>query len=253
MGKQKIENNFNLKEKLLIRIFLAIFIISIFAWIIPSTIGFINLSENRVHELPEYIQDMSPFGRAIIILISVQLPYFLIALGLFAEFSKPNIIPRYNKNKFLTFVSIILLTVGVFTLFWNWILTGFDGPIYDTIIYGIGFGILFLLVINSYSIWLKILLWTRLIEVWGPLVGHNVIPAFFGKYTGGAFGHFGYGWYGMISSPYFWTDFIVQIFSVIGVMYLLKKAGYRWFWIISFSIGAIIVGVSLSFLLSKIF
>ena len=44
MGKQKIENNFNLKEKLLIRIFLALFIISIFAWIIPSTIGFITFA-----------------------------------------------------------------------------------------------------------------------------------------------------------------------------------------------------------------
>src|SRR3989344_4524839 len=232
------------KARLIIRIYLLLFIIAIFLWIIPSTIGFINLDSKygRAGELPQWLQDPSPFTRAIIILIVVQLPYLLIAFGLFIEFLKPNISFKYNKEKFLTLLSCILIVAGLIALF-LWVRGGFSTPIYDTIIYGIGFGILFILSIDYYSIWMKILLWTRLIEVWGPLIGYDTISAIFGRYTGGAFGHFGYGLQGMISSPFFWSDFFVQIFSVIGVMYLLKKAGFRWFWIISFSIGAIITGL----------
>ncbi len=125
--------------------------------------------------------------------------------------------------------------------------------LYDTIIYGIGFGILFLLSIDYYSIWMKILLWARLIEVWGPLIGYDTIPAAFGRYTGGAFGHFGYGFKVMIASSHFITDFSVQLFSAIGVMYLLKKAGFKWFWIISFSAGAVIIGLALTYILPAIF
>ncbi len=182
----------------------------------------------------------------------VQLPYLLVALGLFTEFFKPNISFKYNREKFLTFLSCILIITGLLALF-LWGSKGFSSPLYDTIIYGFGFGILFLVVIDSYSIWLKILLWTRLIEVWGPLIGYNAIPAAFGRYTGGAFGHFGYGLQGMVTSPYFWTDFIVQIVSVIGVVYLLKKAGFKWFWIVSFSIGAIITGIILTYIFSVMF
>lgn len=242
-------------EQLIIRIFLILFILAIFAWVIPSTIGFINLSEGRAHELPEWIKNTSLLNRAIIILITVQLSYLLIAFGLFSEFIKPNIKLKYNRNKFLTLISLILLGVGIFTLFWNGFMPGFSftHPPYDTIIYGIGFGILFLLSIDFYSIWMKILLWTRLIEVFGPLIGYNMIPAVFGRYTGGAFGHFGYGLQVMISSPYFLTDFLVQFFSVIGVMYLLKKGGFRWFWIISFSIGAVITGLALTYIFPFIF
>lgn len=251
--KKEINKNKDLK-KLLIKIFLLLFIIAIFLWIIPSTIGFINLDSKygRAEELPQWLQDSSPFTRAIIIIIIVQLPYLLIALGLFTELLKPNISLEYNKEKFFTILSGILIITGLIALF-LWGSKGFSTPLYDTIIYGFGFGILFLLVINSYSIWLKILLWTRLIEVWGPLTGYNTIPASLGKYTGGAYGHFGYGLQGMITSPYFWTDFIVQIISVIGVMYLLKKAGFKWFWIISFSIGAIITGIILTYLFPILF
>lgn len=242
------------KEKLIARIYLLLFIIAILAWIIPSTIGFVNLDSKygRAGELTQWLQDSSPFARAIIILIIVQLPYLLIALGLFTEFLKPRISFRYNKEKFLTFLSCILIIAGLIALL-LWGSRGFSTPIYDTIIYGFGFGILFLLVINSYSIWLKILLWARLIEVFGPLIGYDTIPAAFGRYTGGAFGHFGYGVQGMVASPYFWTDFIVQIFSAIGVMYLLKKACFKWFWIVSFSAGAIITGIILTYIFPVMF
>ncbi len=172
----------NSKGKLAIRIFLLLFIIAIFLWIIPSTIGFINLDSEygRAGELPQWLQDASPFSRAIIILIAVQLPYLIIALCLFAELSKPNISLKYNRDKFLTILSILLIIAGL-TAFFLWGSGGFSTPIYDTIFYGIGFGVLFLLTINSYSIWLKILLWARLIEVWGPLIGYNAIPAALGR------------------------------------------------------------------------
>ena len=47
------------KEKLIIRIFLLLFIIAIFLWIIPSTIGFINLDSKYggAGELPQWLQD----------------------------------------------------------------------------------------------------------------------------------------------------------------------------------------------------
>lgn len=242
------------KEKLIIRIFLALFIIAIFFWLIPSTIGFINLDSEygRAGELPQWLKDTSAFQRAIIILIFVQLSYLIIAVCLFVEFLKPNIRFKYNKDKLLTVLSVILIIIGLIAVF-LWSKNGISTPIYDTIIYGFGFGILFLLSINYYSIWMKILLWARLIEVWGPLIGYNAIPAAFGKYTGGAFGHFGYGLQGMITSPHFWTDFSVQLVSAIGVMYLLKKAGFKWFWIISFSIGAVIIGLALIYILPTIF
>jgi hypothetical protein len=240
------------KEKLIIRTFLILFIIAIFLWIIPSTIGFITLNnEIRAGELPQWLKDTSALNRAIIILIVVQSPYLLIALGLFFEFLNPNISLKYNRNKFLTVIAIIILLTGIFTLFLNDL--SFKNGLYDTIIYGIGFGILFLLTINSYSIWMKILLWTRLIEFWGPLIGYDLIPAVFGRYTGGAFGNLGYGIKGMITNPYFLTDFIVSFLSVMGVMYLLKKAGFRWFWIISFAIGALIVGIVLTYIMPIIF
>ncbi len=248
-------------RQLIIRVFLILFILAIFSWLIPSTIGFIDLDSKygRSGELPAWLQNTSALQRAIIILFAVQLPYLIIAIALFAEFLKPNMQLKYNKDRFLTFLAVILLLIGIFTLFWSGILaaflTGITGlPIlYDTIIYGLGFGILFLLTIKDYSIWIKILLWARLIEVWGPLIGYDTIPAIFGRYTGGAFGHFGYGIKGMFTSVYFITDFSVQIFSVIGVMYLLRKAGFRWFWIFSFSVGAVITGISLSYILPAIF
>lgn len=240
--------------QLIIRIFLLLFIITISWWVILSTIGFIDLDSKygRAGELPKWLQDTSLLNRAVIILIFVQLSYIIIALGLFTEFLKPNIRFKYNKDKFLTFLSIILILTGAIAVF-LWGSGGFKGPIYDTIIYGFGFGILFLLSIDYYSVWIKILLWTRLIDVWGPTTGYNVISAAFGRYTGGAFGHFGYSLQGMISSPNFWADFGVQIISVIGVMYLLKKAGFKWFWIISFSIGAVVIGLILTYILPAIF
>ncbi len=240
--------------QLIIRVFLILFILSIFTWLIYSTIGFVDLNSayGRAGELPQWLQNTTAFQRAIIILLFVQFSYLLIALCLLMEFLKPNIKVRCNKNKSLTLLSIILITAGAIAVY-LWGSGGFDGPIYDTIIYGFGFGILFLLSIDSYSIWMKILLWVRLIDVWGPTTGYNVIPAAFGRYTGGAFGHFGYGLKGMITSPYFLTDFSVQLFSVIGVMYLLKRAGFKWFWIISFSVGAVITGVALTYVLPAIF
>lgn len=242
------------KEKLIIRIYLMLFIIAIFLWLIPSTIGFINLDSKygRAGELPQWLQDTSIFNRAVIILFFVQLSYLLIAFCLFTEFLKPNLAFKYNKEKFLTILSFILIITGI-VAFFLWASRGFSTPVYDTIIYGFGFGILFLLVINSYSVWMKILLWTRLIDVWGPTIGYNIISAVFGRYTGGAFGHFGYGLQSMIKSPYFWTDFGVQFISVIAVMYLLKKSGFRWFWIISFSIGAVIIGLILTYIFPAIF
>lgn len=244
------------KNTLAVRIFFLLFIIVIFLWVIPSTASFITLdSSERAAELPQWLKDASPFSRVVVILIFVQFPYLLIAFSLFMEFLNPNICWKFNKNRFLTIIAAVLLIVGVFTLIWNGFIRGFsfNHPPYDTMIYGIGFGILFLLSINYYSIWIKILLWTRLIEVFGPLIGYNVIPAVFGKYTGGAFGHFGFGLKGMLSSLFFLTDFAVQIFSVIGVMYLLSKAGFRWFWIISFSIGAVIVGLTLTYIMPLYF
>ena len=70
---------------------------------------------------------------------------------------------KYNKNKFLTFLSFVLIVTGTIAIF-LWSRNGVNTPIYDTIIYGIGFGILFLLSIDYYSIWIKILLWAQLIE-----------------------------------------------------------------------------------------
>ena len=98
-----------MKNQTFLRIFLLLFVIAIFAWLIPSTIGFINLNESRAHELPQWLQDASVIERASFILIAVQLPYFLIAIGLFTEFLKPNIKWQYNKNKFLSTLSIILI------------------------------------------------------------------------------------------------------------------------------------------------
>ncbi len=243
--------------QLMVRVFLILFILAIFSWLIPSTIGFIDLDSKygRSGELPAWLQNTSALQRAIIILFAVQLPYLIIAIALFGEFLKPNMQWKYNKDRFLTILAAILLLIGIFTLFWSRIFSNSTGlPIlYDTFIYGLGFGILFLLTIKDYSIWIKILLWARLIEVWGPLIGYDTIPAIFGRYTGGAFGHFGYGIKGMFTSVYFITDFSVQIFSVIGVMYLLRKTGFRWFWIFSFSVGAVITGVSLSYILPAIF
>ena len=60
------------------------------------------------------------------------------------------------------------IVAGLIALF-LWVRGGFSTPIYDTIIYGIGFGILFILSIDYYSIWMKILLWTRLIEEIGSI------------------------------------------------------------------------------------
>lgn len=240
-------------QKTIIRIFLILFIAAIFAWIIPSTIGFMELSPERAHELPQWLKDMTPSARGWFLTFSFQLTYYLIVLGLLIEFFFPRITLKWNRNKFLTAMAVILIINGLLAVIFGGILKGFPGGLYDTMFYGLGLGILFLLQIDARSPGLQLLLWTRLIEIWGPVIGYTVIPAAMGNYTGGAFGHYGYGLAGMVASPWFWNDFIGQFISVIAVMYILRQSGRSSFWIWSFSIGAIIVGLALARILPMLF
>ncbi|MBI3037314.1 hypothetical protein HYY73_06235 [Candidatus Woesearchaeota archaeon] len=241
------------KEKLIVKGFLLLFIAAIVSWIIVSTIDFVNLADTRVHELPDYVKGMSPLSRGIFLSLTFQLAYYLIALGLFVEFLKPSIRLKWNGSKLLTLISSVFIINGLLAVISGGIRTGFRGGLYDTMFYGIGFGILFLSNFNPKATGIKIALWTRLIEVCGPIIGYTVIPAAFGYYTGGAFGHFGYGFQGMVTSFYFWNDFLVQSLSLIPVWIFLRKGGTKKFWIASFSIGAVIVGLGLAYLLPALF
>lgn len=237
------------KEKLIVKGFLLLFIAAIISWIAVSTIDFVNLADTRVHELPYYVKEMSPAARGIFLSLTFQLPYYLIALGLFVEFLKPRIRLKLNKSKFLALISSVLIINGLLAVIFGGLMAGFRGGLYDTMFYGIGFGTLFLLTFDPRTTGMRIALWTKLIEVCGPIIGYTVIPAALGYYTGGAFGHFGYGLKGMLTSFYFWNDFLVQSLSLVPVWIFLRKAGTKWFWIISFSIGAIIVGLGLAYTL----
>ncbi len=234
-------------NKIIIRVFLLLSIGSILVWLITSNYGFIFLAGTRGAELPEWIKSLTPIARAIFTNLTFQLFYWLIALGLFIEFLYPKIELKWNENLTLTTFGFISILDGLWAIAENGIAVNFKDGWYDTMFYGIGFGLLFLVRINPNSAGMKIVLWTRLIEIGGFFLGFLYIPAALGIWTGGG-NHLAHGLLFMLTDKFFWSDFLVQILSFVWAIYYLLKSKTHLFWtlwVVFFTIGSIVVGLFL--------
>lgn len=222
-----------------VRIFLLFFIAAIAGWLAISSIGFTDLTGSRGNEIPEWLGQWTPLSRLLFVTLTTNLPYIVIGLGLFLEFLRPKIQWRRSGNKFLTILGALLIANALVVGWDNGLFFGNTDGLIDTVIYGLGFGILFLLRIPERSAGLSIALWARLIEGGGIFIGYFFLPGVLDLWRPGyVLGHLAYGPLFMFTNYYFWTDNIIAIGSLIGVVILLRQFRFNRFWIISFLIGS---------------
>lgn len=230
-------------RKNIVRIYLLLFIAAIVGWLVLSSIGFFQLEGTRGNEIPEWLRQWSPFTRLLFVSMTTNLAYYFIVFGLFLEFLRPKIEWRWSKNKFLTVLGLILIANALVVGWNNGLFSGNLDGLIDTVIYGLGFGILFLLAVSERSRGLSIVLWARLIEMGGVALGYFVLPGILDLWRPGyVLGHVAYGPAFMFTNYFFWTDNITAIGSLIGVVVLLRQIRFSRFWITSFIIGSIITG-----------
>jgi hypothetical protein len=245
---------FSRGQQSLIRGFLLLFIGAILVWLFQSNFEYIFLVPGgREGELPLWIKGLTPLARGIFLNASFQIYYWIVALGLFLEFLRPQTRLAWNRDKLLTLLSGILLFDALITIYWYGIASGFANGWYDTMFYGLGFGVLFLLRVNPRSIGMRLLTWAKLIEGGGFFLGYLYIPGALDIWNSSrGLYHTTQGLAFMLGSLPFWTDFIVTIAVLIGVMHLIRQSGVRWFWINSFFAGSIIVGLGIGYLTSAL-
>lgn len=234
-------------NRLIIRTYLGLFILAILWWLLQSNAGFILLLGTRGQELPEWLQSWNPLARALFINFTFQIFYWLIGLGLVMEWFSPEMELSWNRRAFPCVLSAALVLDTFLTLRLNSVRDLFGEGWYDTIFYGPGFGILFLLTVNAKTRGMRIVLWSRLLEVGGFFLGFLYLPAALGMLTGGG-DHLKHGLAHMMKDRYFWSDFLVQAASAAGAVDLLLRSAVRPFWILFFGGGAILVGFAVALL-----
>lgn len=231
------------------RLILLSFIILILLWLIPSNIDFYLLRGANGGLLPDWLKNMSPVLRLIFVNLTNQLFYWLIIIGFIIEFFRPRLNLRWKKNWLLTTLAMIMFIDAIYTFVYFGFLKHFDFGFYDTMFYGPIFGLLFLLDIDPESLGIKVVFWTRIVEVFGFFLGYLYLPPLFGIWSGG--GQEFTSANGLLSSPNFWTDLIVQLASVIGIIYILLQTNKnRFFKLIGVSVGSFIIGAFIGFLLN---
>lgn len=230
--------------KSIIRIYIALFIAAIAVWLYNSNVDFYY---GRGGNFPSFLENWPVLSRLLLLNLTSNAFYVIIALGLFIEFFNPKIEIKRPRNKFLAGLGVILIA-NAFIVGWNNdFLKGNFYYLMDTIIYGFGFGLMFLLMSPQRTLGLNIVLWTRLIEVGGFAIGYFFIPGVLSMWPEGyALGHMVHGPAFMFTNYYFLTDNITAIGSLLGVVVLLRKFNFSKFWITSFFIGAIIIGYNIA-------
>jgi len=231
-------------RKSIVRIYLLFFIFAISVWLLNSNLDFINGVGGN---FPSFMENWPVSSRLLLLNLTSNAFYIVIALGLLIEFFKPSIEIRRQKNKFLAGLGILMIGNAILVGWNNGLFFGSFYHLIDTVIYGFGFGLMFLSMSPQRTFGLSIVLWTRLIEVGGFFIGYFFTPALFSMWPEGyTLGHFVYGPVFMFMNYFFWTDYITAIGSLIGVIMLLRKFNFSHFWITSFFIGAIIIGYNIA-------
>jgi len=227
-------------RRILLRLYLFVFVLAILGWIILSSIEFFNGTGSN---FPLWMETWPPISRVVFLAATTNIYYFFIALGLFIEFLRPRIqFGRFN-GRMLSALGVIMIANALIVGWNNELFFGNSFGLIDTVIYGLGFGILFLFSIPQRTVGLSLILWTRFIEVGGFFIGYFLTPALLNMWPRGyTLGHFTQGPAFMFTNYFFWTDYITAIGSLIGVIILLRKFKFSRFWITSFLIGSIIVG-----------
>ncbi|MBI2551710.1 hypothetical protein HYW17_00205 [Candidatus Uhrbacteria bacterium] len=233
-----------LRRENLVRIYLLLFLAGILTWVITSSAGFYAGTHQ---DMPRWMANWPPLNRVLFLNALNNIYYLAIALGLFVEFLRPKIEFRWSGHKGLTVLGTALIINAAVVGYNNDFFFGRIDRLIDTIIYGFGFGTLFLLEVPQRTRGLTIALWARLIEAGGPATGYFLLPALLSQWQPGqTLYHLTQGPAFMFSS-YFWlTDNITAIGSLLGVAYLLYKFRFKPFWIVSFFIGAIIIGYGIA-------
>lgn len=230
-------------NKTAVRVYLLLFFAAIVGWLVVSSVGFAKLTGARGNEIPDWLRLWPPLGRLAFVTLTTNLPYFFIAFGLFLEFLRPKIEWRWSGNKFLFAIGLLLIANALVVGWNNGLFFGNLDGLIDTVIYGLGFGLLFLLAVPERSTGLSIALWARLIEVVGMALGYFFLPGVLDLWRPGyVLGHVAYGPLFMFTNYYFWTDNITAVGSLIGVVILLRQFRFSRFWITSFIVGGIITG-----------
>lgn len=231
-------------SKTIIRVYILLFIAAIAVWLFNSNLDFYRGTGGN---FPAFMANWPASSRLLLLGLTSNLFYAVIALGLLIEFFRPKVEIGLQKNKFLVGLGAVLIANALVV---GWDNTLFSGNLYyliDTVIYGLGFGLMFLLMSPQKTIGLSIVLWARLIEVGGFFLGYFFVPALFSMWPDGyTLGHFVHGPAFMFTNYYFWTDYITAIGSLIGVVIFLRKFQFPRFWITSFFIGSIVVGFSIA-------
>lgn len=228
----------------IIRAYLLLFIAGIVGWIIISSTGFYTGAHQ---DMPSWMADWPPLSRLLFFYLTTNIYYTFIALGLFIEFLRPKIELKWSGRKALSALGVILIANALIVGWNNGLFFGNLSHLIDTVIYGLGFGTLFLLHVPQRTVGLSVALWTRLIEVGGFFVGYFFTPALFNMWKPGyTLGHFVNGPAFMFTNYFFWTDYITAVGSAIGVIVLLRAFKFSRFWIVSFFIGAIAVGYGIA-------
>lgn len=226
-----------------------LFIAAIAVWLYNSNLDFYY---GRGGNFPSFLENWPVSSRLLLLNLTSNIFYAFIALGLLIEFFNPKIEIKRQRNKFLAGLGILLVANALMV---GWNNTLFSGNLYyliDTVIYGLGFGLMFLFMSPQKTLGLSVVLWARLIEVGGFFIGYFFMPAVLSMWPEGyTLGHFARGPAFMFTNYFFWTDYITAVGSLIGVIILLKKFNFSKFWMSSFFIGAIIVGYNIARALIK--
>ena len=231
-------------RKSIVRIYLLLFIAGILTWVVTSSAGFYAGTHQ---DMPNWMANWPPLNRVLFLNALNNIYYLIIALGLFIELLRPKIEFRWSGNKALTILGAMLIINAIIVGYNNDFFFGRIDRLIDTIIYGLGFGTLFLLYVPQRTLGLSIALWTRLIEAGGLFTGYFLLPALLSQWKPGqTLYHLTQGPAFMFSSYFWWTDNITAYSSLIGVVFLLYKLKFKPFWITSFFIGAIIVGYNIA-------
>ncbi len=231
-------------QKSIIRVYILFFIAAIAVWIYTSNV---DLYYGRGGNFPSFLENWPVSSRLLLLGLTSNLFYVVIAAGLIIEFFKPRIEIRRQSDKFLAGLGILLITNALVVGWNNGFLKGDFYFLMDTIIYGFGFGLMFLLMSPQKTIGLSIVLWTRLIEVGGFAIGYFFIPGVLSMWPEGyALGHMVNGPAFMFTNYFFLTDNITAIGSLLGVVVLLRKFNFSKFWITSFFIGAVVIGYNIA-------
>jgi len=231
-------------SKRAVRVYILFFLAAIAVWLYYSNLDFYY---GRGGNFPSFLANWPVSSRLLLLGLTSNAFYVIIALGLIIAFFNPKIEIQRQKNKVLAGLGILLI-VNALVVGWN---NGFlKGDLYslmDTIIYGFGFGLMFLLMSPQKTLGMCIILWTRLIEVGGFAVGYFFIPGVLSMWPEGyALGHLVHGPAFMFTNYFFLTDNITAIGSLLGVVILLRKFNFSRFWITAFFIGAIFVGYNIA-------